>query len=142
MYCRPTGQVEGINVLPDDVLLKIFDFNADMCLSSYGGRRGIGAWQSLVHVCRRWRSLVFESPPRLNLRLYCAPETPTKDALDVWPALPLTVWGQMTVSGAESIIAALKLSRAIAYVKSPSSTSLRLGNWNKSWPRRRCHSWS
>ena len=108
--------MEGINVLPDDVLLRIFDFNADMSLSSYGSRRGIEAWQSLLHVCRRWRSLVFESLPRLNLRLYCAPETPTKDALDVWSALPLTVWGQMTVSGTESIIAALKQSNRVREV--------------------------
>ena len=108
--------MKGINVLPDDVLLDIFDFNADMSLSSYGGRRGIEAWQSLVHVCQRWRSLVFESPPRLNLRLYCAPETPTKDALDVWPALPLTVWGRMTVSGTESIIAALNQSNRVCEI--------------------------
>ena len=45
----------------------------------------------LVHVCRRWRSLVFRSPRRLNLRLYCTPKTPAKHTLDVWPALPLIV---------------------------------------------------
>jgi hypothetical protein len=44
-------------------------------------------WQSLVHVCRRWRSLVLGSPRRLNLRLYCTPETPAKDTLDVWASL-------------------------------------------------------
>jgi len=33
-------------------------------------KRRADAWQSLVHVCRRWRSLVFGSPRRLNLQLY------------------------------------------------------------------------
>jgi hypothetical protein len=62
----------------------------------------------LVHVCRRWRSLVFRSPRRLHLRLYCTPETPAKDKLDVWPALPLTVRGKMTISsGTDNLIAAL-----------------------------------
>ena len=40
-----------------------------------------------MHVCRRWRSVVFGSPRRLNLQLVCTTRTPT-DALDVWPALP------------------------------------------------------
>ena len=66
------------------------------------------AWQSLVHVCRRWRSLVFGSRRRLNLQLFCTPETPAKDTLDVWPALPLVVAGNMALSsGTDNIIAAL-----------------------------------
>jgi hypothetical protein len=77
--CRcDVDQVKRIDVLPDDVLIEIFDFYVE-----------IGAWQSLVHVCRRWRSLVFGSPRRLNLRLHWTYQT--KDKLDVWPALPLTV---------------------------------------------------
>ena len=48
-------------------------------------------WQTLVHVCRRWRSAVFGSPLRLNLRLVCAPTTPARDTLDIWPALPLYI---------------------------------------------------
>jgi hypothetical protein len=108
--------VKGIDVLPDDVLLTIFDFNAVMSLCCYGGSRGIEAWQSLVHVCRRWRSLGFESPRRLNLQLLCTPQTPIKDALDVWPALPLTVWGDnrdMALSGTDNIIAALEQSNRV-----------------------------
>jgi hypothetical protein len=56
------------------------------------------AWQLLIHVCRRWRSLVLGSPLHLNLRLVCAPETPASDILDVWPALPLIVEGNITSS--------------------------------------------
>jgi hypothetical protein len=85
-----------IDVLPDDVLLEIFDFYMIMPVNpSFGD---IETWQSLVHVCQRWRNLVFGSPRRLNLQLCCRPNTPARDTLDVWPALPLIVAGYMTSS--------------------------------------------
>jgi F-box-like len=107
--------VKRIDVLPDDVLLEIFYFYVDMSLS-YKYKKGTEAWQSLVHVCRRWRSLVLGSPRRLNLRLYCTPKTPAKDTLDVWPALPIIVEGGMTFSGTDNIIAALGQSNRICEV--------------------------
>jgi hypothetical protein len=103
-----------IDVLPDDVLLDIFGFY--MITISYGDKTmGIEAWQSLVHVCRRWRGLVFESPRRLNLRLFCTPKTPTRDKLDVWPALPLLVDGAMTSESQDldNIIVALGQSNRV-----------------------------
>ena len=68
------------------------------------------AWQSLVHVCRRWRSVVFGSPRRLNLRLYCTTRTPVRDVLDIWPALPLLIWDDdyVVTEGVDNIIAALR----------------------------------
>ena len=48
-------------------------------------------WQTLVHVCRRWRSVVFGSPLRLNLRLVCTSTTLARNLLDIWPALPLCI---------------------------------------------------
>jgi hypothetical protein len=45
----------------------------------------------LAHVCRRWRSVVFQSPHRLNLRLLCTLQTPARDILDIWPPLPLII---------------------------------------------------
>ena len=71
------GCVIRIDVLPDDVLLEIFDFymNVDVF---YEDKRETEAWQTLVHVCRRWRYLVFGSPRRLNLRLCCTPENTRK----------------------------------------------------------------
>ena len=42
-------------------------------------------------MCRRWRSVVFQSPRRLNLRLICTRKTPTSDTLDIWPPLPLII---------------------------------------------------
>ncbi len=104
-----------IDVLPDDVLLEIFDFCMDVLNRRF--KPGTEAWQLLVHVCRRWRSLVFESPRRLNLRLFCTPKTPARDTLDIWPALPLLIGGEMTSSsGADNIVVALKQSNRVCQV--------------------------
>ena len=104
-----------IDILPDDVLLGIFDFYVEMNPSFYI-EGGIEAWQRLVHVCRRWRRLVFGSPRRLNLRLYCTPETPARDTLNVWPALPLIVRGGMNPSGTDNVVAALEKSNRVCEV--------------------------
>ena len=85
----------------------------------YGGKRRVEAWQSLVHVCQRWRSLVFESRRRLNLQLYCTSKTPARDKLDVWPALPLIVVGGNTFShpsGTDNIIAAVGQTNRVCKV--------------------------
>ncbi len=86
-------------------------------IPSYEHKTNIEGWQSLVHVCRRWRNVVFGSPRRLNLRLVCTPETRARDTLDVWPALPLLIWGNMSSSsGADDIIVALRQSNRICEV--------------------------
>ena len=75
-----------IDLLPDVALLEIFDFHVK-------GHKE--AWYALVHVCRKWRNVVFGSPRRLDLRLWCRPGTPVKEKLDIWPPLPieLSVYG-------------------------------------------------
>jgi hypothetical protein len=108
------GQVIRIDVLPDDVLVEIFCFYVDM--SPWNLKREVEAWQTLVHVRRRWRTVVLGSPRRLNLRLCCTPKTPAKDTLDVWPALPLIVNGYMNPSGTDNIIAALGQSNRVCHV--------------------------
>ena len=70
-------------MLPDEALLAVFDF--------YVYETSIHVWQTLVHVCRRWRGVVFGSPRRLNLRLFCTSTTPSRDTLDVWPAFPILI---------------------------------------------------
>jgi hypothetical protein len=94
----PVGQATPIDVLHNDVLLEIFDFHVSG-----------DTWQSLVHVCRRWRSLVFGSPRRLNLELICMPRTPVRESLDIWPALPLSVKGTIDSGSTpvDNIVAAL-----------------------------------
>jgi hypothetical protein len=103
MRCRPGV---SIDMLPDDVLLSVFDFCViipEVPLS----KEPIEVWQSLVHTCRRWRSVVFGSPRRLNLRLACTNKTPVRDVLDVWPPLPLVIDGS-TREGVDNIITALE----------------------------------
>jgi hypothetical protein len=110
-----------MDALPDDVLIEIFDFYVDKspwhaCTQSGISKAAIEAWQLLVHVCRRWRSLVLGSPHRLNLRLYCTYNTPITDTLDVWPALPLVVdWGSLMglLSDTDNTIAAFGQSNRI-----------------------------
>ena len=109
---------ELIKLLPDDVLLEIFDFYVHHTLYPWlSMKANVEGWQSLVHVCRRWRNLVLGSPCRLNLRLFCTPKTL---ALDVWPALPLIIAGggdNMAVSsGTDNIIAALGQSNRVCEV--------------------------
>src|SRR6266849_4292361 len=109
--------MKRIDVLPDDVLLEIFDFYAMYPDDNDEEKTEIEAWQLLVHVCRRWRNVVFQSPRRLNLQLCCSPETPIKDTLDVWPALPLIVAGNMAwSSGTDNITAALGQSNRVCKV--------------------------
>jgi hypothetical protein len=81
-------------MLPDDVLLEIFDFHSNKDIgedSELIDGTGIEVWIALAHVCRRWRSVVFQSPHRLNLRLVCTPNIPVRDTLDIWPPLPLII---------------------------------------------------
>ena len=94
-----------IDVLPDDVLLIIFNFYA---VPHRRSKPEIEKWISLVHVCRRWRTVVFGSPRHLNLRLFCTPETPARVTLDVWPPLPLIIDGNISLaSSEENVIVAL-----------------------------------
>ncbi len=103
-----------IDVLPDDVLLVIFDFYV---VRMSRRKKDTEVWQSLVHVCRRWRCLVFGSPRHLDLQLFCTPKTPIRDTLDVWPVLPLIV-SDNTVrsSNMDNIIAALGQSNRVCDV--------------------------
>ena len=51
--------------------------------------RPIWNWHILVHVCRRWRQLIFDSPRRLTLRILCTYGTPVRKSLGIWPAFPI-----------------------------------------------------
>ena len=108
-----------IDVLPDDVLLEIFDFYVKEHLSHFM-KTTIEAWQTLVHVCRRWRSIAFGSPHRLNLRLFCTPKTHSRDTLDVWLAFPLIIYGILLLyPSVNSIIVALGQSNHVCEVELP-----------------------
>jgi hypothetical protein len=104
--------------IPDNVLLEVFDFYV-------GEAEMIQAWQSLVHVCRQWRSVVFGSSKRLNLRLVCTSKTPARDTLDVWPPLPLLILGRAR-KGLDDIISVLEYSDRVHVIKLTHVSSSRL----------------
>ena len=100
-----------MEVLPDEVLLGIFEFYLDSLKKTENRVVGTEGCKSLVHVCRRWRSIVFGSPRRLDLQLAC-----TGGTLDIWPAFPLVVKGLMTISGMDNIVAALGQTNRVSQV--------------------------
>ena len=77
------------DTLPDDVLLDIFDFDR-LTPSGYSWEHP-WQWLRLVHVCKRWRQLIFSSPRRLKLGIFCSNGTPVKEILKVWPELPIVM---------------------------------------------------
>ena len=102
------------DMLPDNVLLEIFDFyrhnnSSKGPIFPYETWR----WDTLTQVCRRWRHIIFESPRRLDLRLICSHTTPMKRLLDIWPPFPITVACilsrmQADGKGVENVIAAIE----------------------------------
>ncbi len=82
------GHARKISTLPDDVLLEIFDFCQETL--QYNSLPG-WKWHLLVHVCRGWRQIIFESPHRLNLEILCTYGTPVRKDLGIWPAFPIVI---------------------------------------------------
>ena len=114
-------------MLPDDLLLEIFDFCVD---ENENEIEGLEAWQTLVHACRRWRTGVFGSPRRLSLRLVCADETPARDTLDVWPALPLVLWCSFSLKKVkmDNIVAVLERNNRVCQISLSGISSSDLEN--------------
>ena len=109
LLCRATTanwfDVDGvtIDILPDDVLLEIFDHYVAQA-ERFGQYE---KWRVLVHVCQKWRYVVFASPLRLNLRILCSARTPVGEKLAVWPFLPIFIQELGQNYGDDNIIAAL-----------------------------------
>jgi hypothetical protein len=55
-------------------------------------KRRAWKWRFLVHVCQRWRLVVFASPQRLDLRILCTRRTPVRKNLRIWPTLPIVLY--------------------------------------------------
>jgi F-box-like len=128
----------AIGSLPDNVLLDIFDFYRVIINESKD--EPPCDWETLVHVCQRWRYLVLESPIRLNLQLFCTGKTRVKKLLDVWPAsLPISIhfysiyeWWDLEhfrdADGFSNIVAALKHCDRIRQIHITSTVGVR---WEK-----------
>jgi hypothetical protein len=99
-----------IEMLPDNVLLEIFDFYREE--SEVDIRIGFRTWrwQALIQVCRRWRCVIFGSPRRLDLRVVCTDKTPTRTSLDIWPPFPISISCRYRVDekSVENVIAAVE----------------------------------
>jgi len=103
-------------MLHDDILLEIFDSYRRL-VSRFDG---MGEWQKLLHVCRRWRYIVLASPRRLDLRIECNRRTPTRKLLDIWPPFPISIscypWGSGSAHGDRNIFAALQRPNRISHI--------------------------
>ena len=74
-----------IDIIPDDVLLLIFR------LDGLEDTSHLLSWHCLIHVCKRWRTIVFGSPNFLRLRLVCGLTTTWMENLGIWPPLPIAI---------------------------------------------------
>jgi hypothetical protein len=80
-----------MDILTDNVFLEIFHLYLHDPTISLPSQRARN-WQTLIHVCRRWRRIIFESPRQLDLSLHCSNKTPVLKNLVFWPiTLPLTL---------------------------------------------------
>ncbi|KAF8495729.1 hypothetical protein F5888DRAFT_1635407 [Russula emetica] len=101
-----------IDMLPDDVLLDVFDFHVY--------ENVVEAWMELVQVCQRWRNVVFGSPHRLNLQLVCADSTRVREMFSesIWPSLTIIIrcW-YFSNSRMDNIVAALGHNDRVREIK-------------------------
>jgi hypothetical protein len=84
-----------------------------------------------VHICRKWRRIIFASQRALRLRLFCTHGTPVRNTLDWWPALPIVVeyGGSPTLDppapeDEDDIVAALEQSDRVSSIGLTITTSL------------------
>ena len=95
------NSVTSIDILDDDSLINIFrlyrpdlldeEETNDVRILQGGEWRRECWWYKLVHVCRRWRSLILASASHLGLSLLCTRRTPVADMLAHSPPLPLVI---------------------------------------------------
>jgi F-box-like len=105
----------AIDELPDEVLLEMFDIYVNEATAR------TEEWHTLVHVCRRWRNVVFSSPHRLDLRLLCTIRRPVRVRLDIWPALPIILAGSvdpttLPMESADNILTALEHRDRVCHI--------------------------
>jgi hypothetical protein len=117
-----------IDMLPDNVLLEIFDFYRqdpssllDQATLILGDPLSAWRWEKLSHVCRRWRDIIFGSPRRLELQIFCTTKTPARTSLDILPLFPIIVFVSSLFlwegeDGLENIIAAVERHDRISQV--------------------------
>lgn len=89
-----------INVLSDDVLIHIFCLHREAVVFSLCGESWEQhEWCALAHVCQRWRHIIFAWPNYLDIKIGCTSRTAAVKALDVWPALPISIHSVLYIAG-------------------------------------------
>ena len=121
-----------IGRLSDDVLLNIFCYYLNASPRS---------WPRLVHICRKWRHIVFTSQQALHLRLFCSSGTPVSKTLDCWPPLPIVLeYGSSLAldppapEDEVNIIAAIERSDRVSSISLTVTTSLLDKLYAIKWP--------
>ncbi len=106
-------------MLTDNVLVEIFDFYRN---NHDHTRHTVWKWHLLVHVCQRWRQVVFASPHRLNLQILCTERTPVRKNLCIWPVFPIVIvfyrysWSGLTSNDEDNVTAALEHRDRVCYL--------------------------
>jgi hypothetical protein len=148
-----------IDALPDEVLLIVFAFCRVVSLDGVADWDAPSeyqwpgpwplTWHELALVCQRWRYVMFSSPLRLDLHIYCTNHTSVK-LLDIWPPFPIEVYPSRYD---DNVIAALEhhdrvcqidiglprsqpeLGRFTTIMQEPFPALTRLNIWSESEPQ-------
>lgn len=121
-----------IAVLPNEVLLEMFDCHRLLALRTSGLSCVPWEWHRLAHVCSRWRTIIFQSQHRLNLQLVYTYKQPVRKTLEFWPTFPVAIRyprltrrvRPLTSKDEDNVIAALEHADRICELNVPMTDSL------------------
>jgi hypothetical protein len=118
----PLPQEITIEKLSDKVLLNIFRYFLEASPRH---------WPTLMHICRKWRRIVFDSQRSLPIRLFFTHGTPVLKTLECWPTMPIVVqYGgspaldRPAPEDEDDIVAALKQSDCVTSISLTVTRSL------------------
>jgi hypothetical protein len=84
-----------------------------------------------MHICRKWRRIVFDSQRALQIQLFCTHGTPVLKTLECWPTLPIVVqYGGLPTldppapEDEDNIVVALKKSDCVTSISLTVTRSL------------------
>ena len=98
------GRLE-IDHLSDDLLVCIFK----LYRLEFDYYHDPWPWLALVHVCKRWRRIIFAWPHHIDVQLNCESGTAVTRALEVWPNLPVSIRSRFDyLNNSGDLIAALE----------------------------------
>jgi hypothetical protein len=114
----------AIEMLPEEILLDIFDLYRLDAVKRSGGR--LWKWHCLAHVCKKWRHVISTSPHRLDLQILCEYGALVESIMDAWPTLPFAVRHNSSKSRSLSkdIIVALRRPDRVCEIDFVLSSSL------------------